>query len=200
MRQAVAQAKLCIPSTSAYSVGALLVQHLPPPPHSVSSPPASLDAVIASHYAVVATGYSRELGSNTHAEECCLIKYQQSTQPATPSSSAASASLPSAFSPLQGEHWLYTTMEPCSRRLSGRTSCSAHLLVSHVKRVVIGALEPDVFVSDCQGRAALEAAGVTVKLMPELQAECLQPNAHLLQQVSDTQYSTAAVILCLCPS
>lgn len=47
---------------------------------------------------------------------------------------------------------LYTTMEPCSSRLSGNVTCVEHIIKRGIKRVVIGVLEPEIFVKDCEGR------------------------------------------------
>ena len=176
MRLAIAEAKRCTPISTGYSVGAVLVANRPPPLSPLHS--SSLDALIAAHFTVVTTGYSRELEGNTHAEECCLIKQQRATAPSP--SPLSPPSTPSAFAPLEGEHWMYTTMEPCSTRLSGKQSCSAHLLVAHVQRVVVGVREPPVFVAQCQGTRLLEDAGVRVTLMEGMEAACLQPNQHLL--------------------
>jgi len=51
-------------------------------------------------------------------------------------------------------------MEPCDVRLSGKCSCSTLLIDSHISRVVIGALEPTLFVTHCEGMKKLQKAGV----------------------------------------
>ncbi|CAG8617770.1 8185_t:CDS:2 [Paraglomus occultum] len=79
MRLAIEQAKLSAPVPTAYCVGAVFVN-----PQT---------------YETLATGYSRKLPGNTHAEECCLIKL-----------SSLDPSSVSPFSSLT----IYTTMEPCS--------------------------------------------------------------------------------------
>ena len=169
MRLAIAQANFCPRTTAAYSVGALLVQHTTATPSS-SSLALPLAERVGEQYRVVATGYSRELGDKTHAEEVALLKHNN----LTPSDA------PHAFPPLVGRFTLYTTMEPCSERLSGRTACTTHLLVAHVQRVVVGVEEPKVFISDCQGMRMLREAGVEVRRLEGLEDECLAPNRHVL--------------------
>ena len=120
MRAACACAARCVPAPTAYNVGAVLV---------------------ASDGRVLATGYSRELPGNTHAEECALRK--------------------AAGGPVTGST-LYTTMEPCSRRLSGNAPCVRRVIDAGVARVVLAILEPPRFVADCTGVEELRAAGVVV--------------------------------------
>ena len=176
MRFAIAQANLCTPTASAYSVGAVLVQHTDPPSTTTTSllpPTAPLTERIGELYRLAATGYSRELGDKTHAEEVALLKYNQLT-------SSDTAALPHAFPPLTGRFTLYTTMEPCSERLSGRTACTTHVLVAHVQRVVVGVEEPKVFIGNCQGMKMLKEAGVEVRRLEGFETECLAMNQHLL--------------------
>ena len=179
MHFAIAQANLCTPTPSAYSVGAVLVQHTDNPT-SLLPPTAPLAERIGEQCRVAATGYSRELGEKTHAEEVALLKYNSLTS----SDPTALTTPPHAFPPLVGRFTLYTTMEPCSVRLSGRTACATHLLVSHVQRVVVGVEEPKVFVSDCQGMRLLREAGVEVRRLGVLEAQCLAMNQHLLSNTS----------------
>ena len=187
MRIAIEQANRCEPITTGYSVGAALVRihtptlSTPTSPTPSSSPPPStptptLSDLLAHHFTIVSTGHSRELPGNTHAEECCLLKLH--TQPPH---SPLSPHPPPPFSPLPTPHWLYTTMEPCSLRLSGKVSCSQHVLSAHIPRVVIGVPEPPVFVANCQGTTLLTTAGVSCSYTPHLAATCLHPNRHLLQ-------------------
>lgn len=113
----------------------------------------------------LSTGFSRELPGNTHAEECCLLKLKNTTVP------------PGAT--------LYTTMEPCSLRLSGKKSCTERIIEAKVSRVIVGVGEPDVFVDKCEGIEKLRAAGVVVDELDGLQRACLAPNVHLLAQDED---------------
>ena len=176
MQFAIVQANLCTPTPSAYSVGALLIQHTNTTPSTLPHT-APLTERIGEQYRVVATGYSRELGEKTHAEEVVLLKYNKLK---TPSDSIDSTAIPHAFPPLAGRFILYTTMEPCSERLSGRTACTTHCLVSHVQRVVVGVEEPKVFIGNCQGMKLLAEAGVEVRRLAGLEEQCLAMNQHLL--------------------
>ncbi|CAG8589762.1 17987_t:CDS:2, partial [Acaulospora morrowiae] len=136
MRIAIEQANLSEPISKAYCVGAVIVK----------------DSKI------LATGYSRELPGNTHAEECALQKIEDPTQ-------------------LAGSI-IYTTMEPCSKRLSGKKPCVERILESGLKRVVLGVKEPDVFVK-CEGIDILRKREIEVVVLEGLEEECLKCNKHL---------------------
>lgn len=122
MRVACALAARCAPAATAYNVGAVLV---------------------GENGQVLATGYSRELPGNTHAEECALRK--------------------AGDVPVAGAT-LYTTMEPCSRRLSGNVPCTRRIVDAGIARVVLAILEPPRFVADCTGVVDLRAAGIVVRM------------------------------------
>ncbi|KAI8805405.1 cytidine deaminase-like protein [Cladochytrium replicatum] len=142
MRAALDQAWKCVPSESAYSVGALLVD-----PKSNT---------------VLATGFSREIPGNTHAEECALLKL------ADPSLARGST--------------CYSTMEPCGERLSGKTPCANLLVAAGVARVVVGIREPPFFVPSCIGTDLLRDSGIVVDYIQGMDDECLAPNKHLLPE------------------
>ncbi|ORY87123.1 CMP/dCMP deaminase family protein [Protomyces lactucae-debilis] len=100
---------------------------------------------------IVATGYSRELEGNTHAEQCALMK------------------LPADAKDLD----CYTTMEPCSERLSGNLPCVDRLIASgRIKRVLQGVAEPADFVA-CTGSTRLRDAGIEVIHIPGYEEEAL---------------------------
>ena len=111
---------------------------------------------------VVSYGFSRELPGNTHAEECALHKLLPNTA--------------KGFD-------LYSTMEPCSKRLSGKVSCSERIIANQVKRVFIGALEPANFV-DCEGVKLLQEANIEVFFVQAegLKERCLRVNQHVLSK------------------
>ena len=134
MREACTQALACVPSDAAYNVGAVLV---------------SAGGVI------LAAGRSRELPGNTHAEECALIKCGAL---ADPHSAASAAYVPHAA---RGGT-MYTTMEPCSQRLSGKPCCCDLLLAAGIARVVMAVHEPPNFVR-CEGVDRLRQGGVAVR-------------------------------------
>jgi pyrimidine deaminase RibD-like protein len=100
---------------------------------------------------VLATGYSRELEGNTHAEQCALAK------------------LPANVSNVD----CYTTMEPCSVRLSGNLPCVDRIIASkQIKRVFQGVAEPSDFVA-CTGSSRLRDAGIEVSHVPGFEQEAL---------------------------
>ena len=112
---------------------------------------------------VAVTGFSRELEGNTHAEEVCLLK---------PGGSEAARG-----------GTLYSTMEPCGQRLSGKLGCAQRIVEAGVARVVLAVAEPPNFVPKCEGADLLRAAGVRVDVIAD--ADCrqraLDANAHLLK-------------------
>ncbi|KAI9303555.1 cytidine deaminase-like protein [Cunninghamella echinulata] len=109
---------------------------------------------------ILSTGYSRELPGNTHAEQCALMKLSDPT--------------------LAEGATMYTTMEPCSIRLSGNTPCIENIIKYKIPRVVIGVREPPNLVT-CQGVQLLEQQGIKVFIVPGVQEACLAPNNHILQ-------------------
>lgn len=108
---------------------------------------------------ILSSGYSRELPGNTHAEQCAIDKL---------GSPAASASL------LEGAS-MYTTMEPCSLRLSGNMPCVQRVLQTGIKTVYIGVQEPTDFV-ECEGTRLLLDCKREVYVVedPGLAEECLK--------------------------
>jgi len=111
----------------------------------------------------LSTGYSRELPGNTHAEECAILKLQES--------------FPETHRSLLEGAELFTTMEPCSKRLSGKKPCTELVLEAKIKRVVIGVREPDHFVK-CEGVDILKQRDVIVSFTPQLEKECKALNSH----------------------
>lgn len=144
---ALDEAKKCKPTPTAYCVGCVIVQ------------PATRT--------VLATGYSRELPGNTHAEENALTKLF---------SQYKSKSHPESLSKLVGLD-MYATMEPCSERLSGNKPCTDRILEAGrlIGRVILGVREPDKFVK-CVGVEKLQESGIAVVRNDdeELEKECLE--------------------------
>ncbi len=111
---------------------------------------------------VVSSGYSRELVGNTHAEQCALQKLEKTPDVAT-------------------NLTMYTTMEPCSERLSKNQPCVKSCIDSGlIARVVIGAMEPSNFIDQCQGAVLLEKAGIHITILRGYREKCLAPNRHLI--------------------
>lgn len=100
---------------------------------------------------VLSTGYSRELDGNTHAEANALDKLDPALA--------------------VGAH-LYTTLEPCSVRLSGNVPCTRRVIEAGIAQVFLGVQEPADFVA-CEGVRLLREAGIEVWVVLGLEAECL---------------------------
>ncbi|KZV82780.1 cytidine deaminase-like protein [Exidia glandulosa HHB12029] len=153
MRLALDDARKCVPTPTAFCVGCVLVaQH-------------------ADKRAVLATGYSRELPGNTHAEANALAKARQ-LSPDTLSALWPGESVPTIDEILRTAD-VYTTMEPCSVRTSGLAPCADALIAAGVRRCIIGVGEPDDFVV-CEGADKLKKAGIEVVWLKGLETECLQ--------------------------
>jgi pyrimidine deaminase RibD-like protein len=116
--------------------------------------------LVSNNYTILSTGYSREMSGNTHAEECCFLKLGD-------------------FELARGST-IYTTMEPCGKRLSGKTCCAKWIIHAGVRRVVQGVKEPPNFVGESIGTRLLTDAGVIVDYLPGYEDQCLAPNKHLL--------------------
>ena len=108
--------------------------------------------------AVLATGYSRQCDPRGHAEEAALATVAGQPQPGAT---------------------IYSSLEPCLRRLSRPRSCCELIVAAGITRVVLAWREPPVFVPG-GGAAWLEARGVLVTEVPELAADARAVNAHLL--------------------
>ncbi|KAF9381475.1 vacuolar protein sorting-associated protein 1 [Podila verticillata] len=165
MKLAIAQANLSIPVQSGYCVGAVLVQL---DPHRTNP---------EDRFRILATGYSRELPGNTHAEECCLLKLAQAQGLHHPQGSE--------YEDLSTQHpkkelIMYSTMEPCSTRLSGNRPCSERLIESGVRTVYVGVREPDHFVQKVVGVENMVEHGMRVVHVPGYEEQCLAPNRHVL--------------------
>jgi dolichyldiphosphatase len=113
---------------------------------------------------VISTGYSREEPGNTHAEEVALNRLIRNFSK-TDSSDVV-------------ELDLYTTMEPCSERLSQKAPCVQRVLdfntlglgregrVMRIVRVFQGVKEPDDFVK-CVGTQTLQRSHLEVATVTE---------------------------------
>ncbi|SCU91502.1 LAFA_0F04148g1_1 [Lachancea sp. 'fantastica'] len=136
MELALQEAQKCGPTTTAFSVGAVLV---------------SGDRILA-------TGHSRELPGNTHAEQCALDKYFEAT----------------GLTHVPSGSVLYTTMEPCSLRLSGQLPCVDRILAQdrNIRTVFVGVMEPDTFVQNNTSRAKLSQREIDYVLIPGYESAC----------------------------
>ncbi|KAI9716683.1 MAG: hypothetical protein M1812_005221 [Candelaria pacifica] len=84
---------------------------------------------------ILSAGYTLQLPGNTHAEECCLETYLNHESQVLPEGAV-----------------IYSTMEPCQKRLSGKDSCAERIARTWddgkvgIERVYYGLGEPDTFV------------------------------------------------------
>lgn len=155
MRLALEEAKKCETSPTAFSVGCVLVVH----------------SQITTAPVVLATGYSRELPGNTHAEANALSKARAMS--ADDIARLLPSSLASAdIDDLLRDADVYTTMEPCSVRTSGLSPCADALIMANIRRCLIGVGEPDDFVT-CEGARKVQDAGIEVIWVKGLEDSCL---------------------------
>lgn len=169
MRLALEQARKSVPIETAFCVGAVIVSS---PSHPTS--PSTL----------LATGYSRELPGNTHAEQCALDKLNYPRPSRSPRDTDRDTDRDEDGYEdekrrllLEGAS-IYTTMEPCSTRLSGNVPCVQRILETGIQTVYIGVEEPKDFV-ECEGTRLLHQAGRDVFVVvdpsdPDLGKACLQ--------------------------
>ncbi|KAG8967629.1 hypothetical protein FRC03_009658 [Tulasnella sp. 419] len=162
MQTALDEARKCVPVKSAFCVGcaiAVPLSTLPSDLQNASFIPHGQGAKSI----VMATGYSRELEGNTHAEANALAKLigrYGNVEAINVKELLKAADV-------------YTTMEPCSVRLSGLEPCSKALIEAGVKRCFIGVGEPDDFVK-CEGARMMEEAGIEVIWTKGLEEQCLK--------------------------
>lgn len=135
MEYALEQAQKSPPGPAKFCVGAVLLD--------------------AGTNTIIATGYSLELPGNTHAEQICFMKVAE--QHNIPEEKIGEKLLEITV--------LYTTMEPCNKRLSGNLSCVDRILRlgNAIITVYVGIKEPEKFVGENLGRARLENAGIKVE-------------------------------------
>ena len=155
MDLALGEAGKCDAKEGAFSVGCVLVAHLPDRAPSV-----------------ISVGYSRELTGNTHAEANALEKARAlNVKELADKLSMKEEDVPSIDEILRHTH-VYTTLEPCSVRTSGLAPCADALVSARISRCVIGAGEPDDYVQ-CEGARKLMDAGIQVDWLKGLEKECL---------------------------
>ena len=146
MKYALEQARRSPPASTNFCVGAVLVD--------------------SDNNEILSTGYTLELPGNTHAEQCCFMKVAQARHIAEERLGEV----------LPKNTILYTTMEPCNKRLSGNKTCVERILGlgGAVKTVYVGVKEPEKFVGQNEGRKRLEDAGVGVKVVEGMEDQILE--------------------------
>ncbi|KAF8319023.1 diaminohydroxyphosphoribosylamino-pyrimidine deaminase [Clavulina sp. PMI_390] len=163
LQLALDHARKCVPTPTAFCVGCVIVAFV-----SINDTSTPI---------VLSTGFSRELEGNTHAEANALEKARQLSEEdigrliseQLPSSNLTT--IPTIDALLRSSD-VYTTLEPCSVRLSGLSPCADALIEAQVKRCIIGVGEPDDFVK-CEGARKLSDAGIDVIWMRDIEEECL---------------------------
>ena len=146
MKYALEQARRSPPLPTNFCVGAVLVD--------------------ADRNEILSTGYTLELPGNTHAEQCCFIKAAQAHH--IPEERLSEV--------LPRNTILYTTMEPCNKRLSRNKTCVERILglKGAVKIVYVGIKEPEKFVGQNEGRKRLEDAGIVVTAVEGMEDQILE--------------------------
>ncbi|KAG8989342.1 hypothetical protein FRB90_002293 [Tulasnella sp. 427] len=147
MKLALDEARKCEPTPTAFCVGCLIVI----PGVEFDIPP----GILNEYKDVLSTGYSRELSGNTHAEANALTKALANSE----------TKIGGDRIPVEGLLTLsdvYTTLEPCSVRLSGLAPCADALVKAKIKRCFVGVSEPKDFV-ECEGQRKLMEAGIEVQ-------------------------------------
>jgi len=151
----------------AYMSYALSLAHQSPPkPTNYRVGAILLDA---STNTILTTGYTLECEGNTHAEQSCFLKLAKKhglTEDQIPSVLPRGAVL-------------YTTVEPCFKRLSGNLPCVQRILAlgkggEGIRTVYVGVKEPEKFVGENTGRKQLEDAGIKVILVEGLETQILE--------------------------
>jgi pyrimidine deaminase RibD-like protein len=118
--------------------------------------------VVASSGRVIATGYSRQADPHDHAEEVALGRAE------VPGIDLAGATL-------------YSSLEPCLRRVSRAVPCAELVLASAIRRVVFAWREPPVF-QPGGGAQWLAGNGTEIVELSELAAEARLVNQAVLER------------------
>lgn len=151
LKQALDLACKSPPKPTNFRVGALIVSPTPQP-------------------YIVSWGYTLELPGNTHAEQCCLAKLasHQGISEADVGAAIPAGSI------------IYSTMEPCGKRLSGASPCVQRIIDTRknnpeagIRKVYFGVREPGTFVGESQGCKMLTEAGIEWEHVPGLEEEIL---------------------------
>ncbi|KAG9045774.1 hypothetical protein FS837_005662 [Tulasnella sp. UAMH 9824] len=162
LKLALDEARKCVPTPTAFCVGCLIVL---PGIDLTTAAALPVPPAVSEHKDVLSAGYSRELPGNTHAEANALTKIQRLETVKIDGEDVSVEDLLALSD-------VYTTLEPCSVRLSGLAPCADALIKSRIKRCFIGVAEPTDFV-ECEGQRKLMEAGIEVVRVKGLEEECL---------------------------
>jgi len=155
MQYAVTKARLSPPDPNKYCVGAVLAN--------------------GTTGEILSTGYSLELPGDmdgdpgtTHAEQCCFLKIaEQHGLPLARAELHIGKVLPD-------QTVLYTSLEPCNARLSGRRPCCDRIvaLKAKLKTVYVGLREPNTFIANNDGKDRLEREGIKFEMVEGTEELC----------------------------
>lgn len=169
LRQALSEARKSPPKPTNFRVGCLIVSNENP-----STP------------LILSSGYTLELPGNTHAEQCALLKLAAVH-------SSDEAGLTSILTP-ELNATLYTTLEPCGKRLSGNLPCVQRIIATRqasdkagIRKVIFGAKEPGTFVQDSQSCRQLTEAGIDWQYIPDLEGDILGVAMEGHEKTTDSQ-------------
>ena len=109
-------------------------------------------------------GFGAKQGEGRHAEFCALKKLNEDVDHVELSGCT-----------------VYTTLEPCSERKSGKTACATRLINAKAARVVSGMPDKD---KDVYGFSLLLEAGIHIGLFPN---DLMQELSALNKEWSDTR-------------
>ena len=137
--QAIQLSKKCIPIQSAFSVGAV---------------------VFDAQGKLVSTGYSREEGNRSHAEEVALLKAQR-------------------MGCNVHDGTIYSSLEPCWKRASSNKTCTERIIEAGITKVVFALREPETFVKPADLDRFLQA-GIQLVHLTEFEQDVILINKHVL--------------------
>jgi pyrimidine deaminase RibD-like protein len=121
-------------------------------------------AVVVKDGKIISTGFRGETGEGRHAAFCALKKLNEDVDHVDLSGCT-----------------VYTTLEPCSERKSGKTACATRLIKAKAARVVSGMPDKD---KDVHGFSLLLEAGIHIGLFPN---DLMQELSALNKEWSDTR-------------
>lgn len=153
MEYALERARQSPPAPTKFCVGAVLVD-------------ADKNKILSTGYSIELPGDTLGDPGSTHAEQCCFIKVAQKHN--LPEERIGEV--------LPENTVLYTTMEPCNKRLSGNRTCVDRILRLNgaIKVVYVGIKEPEKFIGENVGRKKLEDAGVVVTIVEGMEDRILE--------------------------
>lgn len=112
--------------------------------------------IIDTHNNILSTGYSREC-NKMHAEEVAFYKLQN----------------------YHIQYAIYTSMIPCSNRLSNSISCLELCIKYNIKIIYYGFIEPYVFTKN-KTKDIIDNIGIDLVYIRDFYKEVLNINNHLI--------------------